>query len=138
MTRLTSLNTKHFVLEYLLNTDFQHMKSVFVNSIARLTLIGYQTLWTSLPGVYLSLEKRVSFAYPEHTDFGTETHAHCCRFVLPVTDMLIAILNCCTKEELDEEEEEDLIESEAITPEDESRSCGKCPLIYPLEARLID
>lgn len=31
-----------------------------------------------------------------------------------VTDMLIAILNCCTKEELEEEEETPM----AITPED--------------------
>jgi serine/threonine-protein phosphatase 2B catalytic subunit len=32
-----------------------------------------------------------------------------------VTDMLIAILNCCTKEELEEEEEETPVE--AVTPE---------------------
>jgi serine/threonine-protein phosphatase 2B catalytic subunit len=35
-----------------------------------------------------------------------------------VTDMLIAILNCCTKEELEEEEETPM----AITPEEEEEA----------------
>lgn len=35
--------------------------------------------------------------------------------LISVTDMLIAILNCCTKEELEEEEETPM----AITPEEE-------------------
>lgn len=39
---------------------------------------------------------------------------------LTVNDMLIAILNCCTKEELDEADEEELGADEAaITPVDE-------------------
>lgn len=36
-----------------------------------------------------------------------------------VTDMLIAILNCCTKEELEEMDEDDITPVEAITPDDE-------------------
>lgn len=37
-----------------------------------------------------------------------------------VTDMLIAILNCCTQEELDEDEEDEDTPLEIVTPVDES------------------
>jgi hypothetical protein len=36
-----------------------------------------------------------------------------------VTDMLIAILNCCTKEELEEAEEEEPTSPEVLSPADE-------------------
>jgi serine/threonine-protein phosphatase 2B catalytic subunit len=39
-----------------------------------------------------------------------------------VTDMLIAILNCCTKEELEEAEEEEPTSPEVLSPADE----GEC------------
>lgn len=47
-----------------------------------------------------------------------------------VTDMLIAILNCCTKEELEEEEETPM----AITPEDIEEgewTAANKPLLLP-------
>lgn len=37
---------------------------------------------------------------------------------IPVTDMLIAILNCCSKEELDEESDEEVYEEVTETGED--------------------
>jgi serine/threonine-protein phosphatase 2B catalytic subunit len=59
------------------------------------TRIGCPTLWMSSHGRCHSLERKVSFAV---TDFPS-------KFLIdwPVTDMLIAILNTCSKEELEEE-----------------------------------
>jgi serine/threonine-protein phosphatase 2B catalytic subunit len=42
---------------------------------------------------------------------------------MSVTDMLIAILNCCTKEELEEEEETPMITPESPELEQEGKLC---------------
>lgn len=58
-------------------------------------------------------------------------HAIDCPELRPVTDMLIAILNCCTKEELEEEEEETPM---AITPETPEDEAGKRARYYCIGA----
>jgi serine/threonine-protein phosphatase 2B catalytic subunit len=51
---------------------------------------------------------------------------------MSVTDMLIAILNCCTKEELEEEDETPM-----ITPESPEIEQGKLPSAsYPKDCQL--
>jgi hypothetical protein len=74
----------------------------FGSSTAHPTRTGCRTSWMSSLGHCLSWERRVSRCERAKAD-------------LVVTDMLIAILNCCTKEELEEEEETPMITPE--TPE---------------------
>ena len=79
------------------------------SSTALPTPTGFPTLWTFSPGRCRLLERRVRPAIFVRI------------WLTSVTDMLIAILNCCTKEELEEEEETPM----AITPEDEEEETGE-------------
>lgn len=68
----------------------------------------------SLPGVYHSLARRVGPLLSTMSPLLTLVRVNA------VNDMLIAILNCCTKEELDEVDEEELHAHEAaVTSIDE-------------------
>src|ERR1700722_11175614 len=71
------------------------MLSTSGNSIAARTRIGSPTLWMYSRGVYLSLLRKVRIILFLMKEFN----------VSPVTDMLVAVLNTCTKEELEEEDE---------------------------------
>lgn len=66
-----------------------------ISQIAPLIPTGCLTLWMFSHGLCRSSERRVS-----HTDLLTLAHE---LTRAPVTDMLIAILNTCSKEELEEE-----------------------------------
>lgn len=85
--------------------------SAFGSSTAHPTRTGCRTSWMSSLGPCLSWERRVSY-YGLRCEWAKAD--------LVVTDMLIAILNCCTKEELEEEEETPMITPE--TPEIEGLS----------------
>lgn len=73
------------------------MSLISGNSIVPPTHTGFQTLWMHLRGVSHSSAKRVRF------DFSCFIHG--LTLELLVTDMLLSLLNICTKEELEEEDE---------------------------------
>ena len=83
----------------------------------QLTRTGYRISWMPLPGPYHSLVKRVRnpHMYCKNT--------HLSVFSL-VTDMLLALLNCCTKEELEESSDEETLIS-PTTPSEESQERRK-------------
>lgn len=89
----------------------------FDSSTPPLIPTGYPTSWMPLPGPYHSLVKRVRnpHMYCKNTNLSV--------FSL-VTDMLLALLNCCTKEELEESSDEETLIS-PTTPSEESQERRK-------------
>lgn len=76
----------------------------------------------SLRGVYRLLVKRVRFSLSLFIPCITASSDPVVPIIPLVTDMLIAILNTCTKEELEEEEEDEVLSPDVTSPSEEGAS----------------
>lgn len=92
------------------SSSMKVMSWISDNLIVPPILTGYRTSWMSSHGPCLSLVKRV------RSHFYSTTTVH--QPTMIVTDMLVAVLNTCTKEELEESDEEIALVSQQVTSDD--------------------
>lgn len=100
------------------SSSMRVMSSTSDSSTRPLILTGYPTSWMPLPGPCHSSVKRVSnrALFPKINNTSV---------LFPVTDMLLALLNCCTKEELEESSSDEETLISPTTPSEESQERRK-------------